>query len=252
MSTPQPTALIADDEPVLRAHLRRRLATLWPRLQIVGEAGDGAEALAQIEAQRPDIAFLDIRMPGPDGLEVARRLAAGRCPCHLVFVTAYYDHAVEAFDHAAVDYLLKPVSDPRLAQCVERLRGRIDSPPADLSLLLRQLRVAGAGYRQWIKATRGEEVHLLPVEEIDYFRSMDKYTSVYRGGEEWIIRTPLSALEGELDPERFWRIHRSALIRVAAVRRAVRDLAGRWFVEIAGYKHPLPVSRVHVHRFKVD
>ncbi len=247
-----PSALIADDEPVLRTHLRRRLESLWPQLRIVGEAGEGETALAMIAAHRPDVAFLDIRMPGPDGLEVARRLAAEKSSCHLVFVTAYDDRAVDAFAQAAVDYLLKPVADARLSQCVERLRERIDTPPADLSGLLRQLQQAKPAYRQWIKATRGEEVHLLAVNEIGYFRALDKYTSVYRCGEEWVIRTPLTALETELDPEQFWRIHRSTLVRVAAVRRAVRDLAGRWFVEIEGCKHKLPVSRAHAYRFKVD
>ncbi len=252
MNSANPTALIADDEPLLRDRLRHRLAALWPRLHVIGEAGDGDQALDLIETEQPDIAFLDIRMPGPDGLDVARRLAERGASCRVVFVTAHDDHAVEAFERAAVDYLLKPVSDERLQQCIERLRVHFDRPAADLSGLLRQLRETPSGYRQWIKATRGDEVHLLPVAEIDYFRAAHKYTSVYRAGREWLIRVPLATLEKELDPQQFWRIHRSTLVRVAAVRRAARDLAGRWFVELDGYKQALPVSRAHAHRFKVD
>lgn len=245
-----PRAIIADDEAALRTDLHRQLARCWPELRIVGVAENGVEALALIERLRPDFAFLDIQMPGMTGLDVAARAPAG---CRVVFVTAYDQFAVQAFDNAAVDYVLKPATEARLMKTVARLRAQLDTAPADTRALLEQITqvLAGKPERlQWIKAARGDEVQLLAIDDVVYFQSSDKYTSVFTRDREWIIRTPLKELEERLDPETFWRIHRNTIVRVAQVKRVTRDFKGHCALELRQRAESLTVSRAYVQRFK--
>ena len=245
-----PTALIADDEPALLEALRRALAECWPELAIVAEARYGADALALIERLRPDIAFLDIKMPSLSGIEVARRAGAR---CHVVFVTAYDEFAIQAFDQAAIDYLLKPVSRERLAGTVARLRERLAALPRELPALLEQLGrrlQAGPQYLQWLQVSHGEEIFVVATEEVDLFQAADKYTLAITAQREWLIRTPLKALEDELDPDRFWRVHRNAIVRVAAIERVTREFGGRLTLHLLGRAQSCPVSRAYGHRFK--
>jgi len=246
----RPTAIVVDDEPQLVTQLVKALAVRWPELEVVGTAGDGERALALVDALRPDVAFLDIQMPGVGGLEVARRLA-GRC--HVVFVTAHDRYALQAFDRAAVDYLLKPVEGERLAATVERLRPRLASPPADLAALVEKLaerlRPPG-GKLQWLQVQQRQDVILVAVEEVDLFQSSEKYTLAFSGEKEWVIRMPLKELEAQLDPDRFWRVHRNAIVRVAAIERVSRDFGGQLAVRLKGSSRTVAVSRAHAARFK--
>lgn len=245
-------ALIADDEEHLRSALRRRLAEVWPELEIVAEAADGEQALELAAATEPDIAFLDIRMPGLDGLEVARRLM-GRC--HLVFVTAYDEYAVDAFERDAVDYLLKPVTEKRLAQTVARLQER-RSPESSVSLaglldqLSANLNITPRPTLQWIRAGHQDRMTQIPVADIRCFISADKYTSVFSGQQEWPIRKTIKELEAELDAQQFWRIHRGAIVNLAFVEGGYRDDSGRWWLRLREHAEPLAVSRAYAHRFK--
>jgi DNA-binding LytR/AlgR family response regulator len=240
--------LIADDEPPLRDWLRRQLAEAAPDAEIVAEAGDGEAALAGIETLRPDAAFLDIRMPGLSGLEVAARAGV---PCRYVFVTAYDEFAIQAFEQAAVDYLLKPVTPDRLAKTMARLAAR---PAADPAALLRELLARLDGARpqalRWLRAGNGEAVEMIDVDTVDRFEAADKYTTVHAGAREWLIRMPLRELERQLDPDAFWRVHRGTLLRVAAIRRVYRDLMGRWWAELQGGGRPVPISRRYAHLFR--
>jgi len=244
-----PTALLVDDEPELLAYLRGALARLWPELQVL-EARDGAAALELFETHRPEVAFLDVQMPGMTGLEVARRLA-GRC--HLVFVTAFEQYALQAFEHAAVDYLLKPVEDERLAEAVERVRARLSAPPPDLSALLAALagQRPSAEHLEWLQVQDHKDLLLVAVDEVDLFQASEKYTVVLgSAGVEWIIRTTLQELEGQLDPARFWRVHRNAIVRVGAVARVSRSPNGQLLVHLRRGAKAVPVSRAYAHRFK--
>jgi len=244
------TALIAEDEPLMRERLREQLQRAWPELEIVAEADDGDEALALFEIHRPSIAFLDIRMPGRDGLDVA---AAIGNECHIVFVTAYDQYALRAFDAGAVDYLLKPVEADRLDACVERVRRTLAAPPADLSPLLAQLRAANpvSGRRlRWIKAAVGKQVRLIAVEDVLYFQSDTKYTRVVLAHSEALIRTPLRDLANELDPERFWQVHRGTIVNVEAIASVLREDAEKQYVLIKGRPERLPVSRQFFHLFR--
>ena len=239
--------LIADDEPPLRDWLRRLLAEVAPDAEIVAEAGDGDAALAQIEALRPDVAFLDIRMPGLSGLEIAARTSA----CRVVFVTAYDEFAIQAFEQAAVDYLLKPVTAERLARTMERLQ----SPPApDQAGLLRDLLARLDDPRpqalRWLRVGNGEAVEMIDVATVDRFESADKYTTVHIGTREWLIRTPLKELERQLDANAFWRVHRGTLLRVAAIKRVQRDLMGRLWAELQAGGPPVAISRRYAHLFR--
>ena len=250
----QPTALIADDEPHLAAHLAQRLAALWPDLEIVASAGNGAEALERIEALRPDIAFLDIRMPGLSGLEVASRLTT---PCRLVFVTAYDQFAVEAFEREAVDYLLKPINDERLGKTIARLRSSLAAaplaPPEALLAQLRELIAAApapaAGPLRWIRAQVGQVIRLVGVDEICYFQASEKYTTVHTRDAELLIRTPIKELAEQLDPAQFWQVHRGTLVNVRQIAAAKRDAMGRLTLHLKNRPETLPVSRAYAHLF---
>ena len=244
-------ALIADDEMHIAEHLRTRLAEAWPGLEVLPLAGNGLEALRALEDDRPQVAFLDIRMPGLTGLEVAGRLTGDT---HVVFVTAYDQYAVEAFDRDAVDYLLKPVSDERLARAVERLRAKLDAhekPPALEDVLARLSRLApAAGRMRWVRALKGELVHQIPVEDVLYFQAQDKYTCVVTREGESLIRMPLAELGPQLDPDSFWQVHRSTIVNMHAVASTRRDLGGRLFVRLKDHRAELPVSRAFAHLFK--
>jgi len=250
----RPTAIIADDEPRLAQYLARRLAALWPELVVAGLAENGPQAQALLAAEAPDVAFLDIRMPGLTGLDVARRAVA----VHVVFVTAYDEYAVDAFEREAVDYLLKPVGDERLALTVERLRRRLadPEPPARLDAALAALAralpdaSAPAGRLAWVRASVGSDVRLIPVDDVCYFEANDKYTSVVTADAEALIRTPLKELLAQLDPQRFWQVHRGTIVNLAHVERATRDLAGRVTLALRTRREPLRVSRAFAHRFK--
>ncbi len=248
-------ALIADDEPHLAEHLCARLAELWPELDVLPLAANGLEALRAIDDDEPQIAFLDIRMPGLTGLDLVKRMQGRPAKTHVVFVTAFDQYAVEAFDREAVDYLLKPVTDERLARAVERLKKKIaaaDAPP-DLAQVLAKIAQAlpAAGTRlRWIRALKGEEVRQIPVDDVIYFQASDKYTCVMTHEGEWLIRTPLAELAPQLDPASFCQIHRSTVVNMAEVASTRRDLGGRVFVRLKDGKTELAVSRAYAHLFK--
>ncbi|PHV11586.1 LytR/AlgR family response regulator transcription factor [Chitinimonas sp. BJB300] len=250
-----PSALIADDEPLLAEYLKAQLANLWPELQIVAIARNGLEAIAALHEHEPDIAFLDIGMPGLSGLEVARS-AHG---CHCVFITAFDQYAVEAFDRDAIDYLLKPYSEERLQRAISKLQDKLASQqPANNGALLESLRLAlgGIGPRNtpqrlsWIRAGQGNEVKLIAINDVCYFHSADKYTTVVTREGEYLIRTPLKELLEQLDAEQFWQVHRATLVNVRDIAEARRDFTGRVTLTLKSRPEPLVVSRAYVHLFK--
>lgn len=247
------TALIADDEEAPREQLRAALARLWPELQLVAASSNGAEAWDDCLAHEPAIAFLDIRMPGLTGLEVARRLAALTQPPLIVFVTAFDDHALAAFEAGAVDYVLKPIDDARLGQTLVRLRARLAQPvPPDTTALQRLLAALpqARALPRPIQASVGREVQLILPEEVVYFEADARYTRVVHQGGEALIRTPLRELLTQLDPEQFWQIHRSALVNSRCIARAVRIDEGNMVVTLRGRDEKLPVSRQFQALFK--
>jgi DNA-binding LytR/AlgR family response regulator len=249
----KPTAIIADDEQHLATYLHDRLTALWPELSVVGIAKNGLEAMKLMDDEAPQIAFLDIRMPGLNGMEVAARLDRRT---HVVFVTAYDQYAVEAFDQQAADYLLKPVSDERLERAIARLKERLAKAqaPGDVAGLLKQLaQIVPANknaYLRWIRASHGETVRQIPVEDVTYLQAQDKYVSVYTKDGESLIRTPLSDLTAQLDPNEFWQIHRSTIVNINKVASTRRDVMGKVIVKLKDSKTELPVSRAYVHLFK--
>jgi DNA-binding LytR/AlgR family response regulator len=247
-------ALIADDEPHLAEHLKARLAVAWPELEVLPLAANGLDALRAITEDEPEVAFLDIRMPGLTGLELAGRIDGG---VHVVFVTAYDQYAVEAFDRDAVDYLLKPVTDERLAKCVERLKAKLAAAAAPpgldqvLATLARALPgAAGPGKLRWVRALKGEVVHQIPVDDVLYFQAADKYTCVTTREGEALIRLPLAELAVQLDAEVFWQVHRSTVVNMNEVASTRRDLGGRTFVKLKDGRTELAVSRAYAHLFK--
>ena len=254
-----PRALIADDEVHLAHYLRDQLAKLWPELEIVAVARNGFEAAAQIAELQPDIAFLDIQMPGLTGLEVAAGIEG---LTRVVFVTAYDEYALTAFDAEALDYVLKPVTTERLARTVERLqralepRAAADEGAVDddrLARALRTLQVSpapAAAPLRWIRASQGELTHQVAVADVMFFHADDKYTCVRTAQAEYLIRTPVTELIAQLDGQQFWQIHRSTIVNLAHLAGTRRDEASRLFVRIAGWKDELPVSRAYVHLFK--
>jgi DNA-binding LytR/AlgR family response regulator len=243
-----PTALIAEDEPMLRSQLKSRLAEAWPELAIIAEAANGADALAMVDAHQPDIVFLDIRMPVKSGIEVARALE-GRC--HAVFVTAYDEYAVAAFDEGAVDYVLKPVSPERIAKVVARLKSRLASAPLDLSAVLARLAAReGGGFLKWIRASLGATMKLIAVDDVLYFQAEDKYTKVVTAAGDAHIKKPIKELFEELDPEAFWQIHRATIVNLRAIARIERDWRDQPVISLRDRNEKLTVSRTFAHRFK--
>jgi DNA-binding LytR/AlgR family response regulator len=244
-----PTALIAEDEARLRAQLVELLHQVWPDLTIVAEAEDGPQALAALAAHSPDVLFLDIRMPGLSGIDVARA-AAGRA--HVVFITAYDEYAVEAFERGAVDYLLKPVDAPRLIDTVRRLRERLAGPPGDLRELLDKINARETpGTLRWIQASVGNKLRFITVDEVLYFEADSKYVRVVTAKGEATIRKPIRELAAELDPQRFWQIHRGTIVNIDAIDTVVRsDDDGRMEVRIKQTGSMLPVSETYRHRFR--
>lgn len=245
-------AVIADDEPLLAAHLKARLTALWPELTIVGVAANGVEAKTLIESLQPDIAFLDIRMPGMSGLEVIPALApAVAARTRFVFVTAYDEFAVQAFEREAVDYLLKPVADERLLAAIARLR-RAAAPVAadDLLQRLSALLPAKAEHLRWVRASVGNDVRLVPVDEVCYFQAADKYTAVMTKDAELLIRTPIKELIAELDPQQFWQVHRGTLVNVRQIATARHDALGRVTLSLRDRSDKVSVSRSYAHLFR--
>jgi len=244
------TAIIAEDEPLLADELADALARLWPELEIVGRARDGIEAVRMVEAHNPDVVFLDIQMPGMTGLDVAKQLGAR---AHIVFVTAFDQHAIAAFEHGAIDYVLKPVAVPRLATAVARVKERLGRAPADLSGVLRDLaanRGDGRTFLRWVNASMGQTIKLITVEEICYFKADSKYTLVVTPAGESLIKKPIKELCDELDPSQFWQIHRSTLVNVNFVAGVARDFRGHLQLKLKQRNESLPVSESYTHLFR--
>jgi DNA-binding LytR/AlgR family response regulator len=281
--TPVVRAVLADDERLMREQLRARLAEVWPELEVVAEARNGLEAVQLVEQHRPDIVFLDIRMPGLTGVEAARQIAQLPPPARsgdagdaaqeedaplpeIVFITAYDQYAVEAFEQGVADYVLKPAERERLQVTVGRIRGRLAARaegrdvPADaatgvpLQQLLHQLqnRLAGTTpqYLQWIQANVGPAIQMIAVDEVLFFISDEKYTRVQTAQVEALIRKPIKELVDELDPQLFWQIHRSTLVNVKAIAGITRDFRGRQIVSVRGHPERLEVSRSYAGLFK--
>jgi DNA-binding LytR/AlgR family response regulator len=279
------TAVLADDERLMREQLRARLTEVWPELQIVAEARNGMEAVQLVDQHRPDIVFLDIRMPGLTGVEAARQIAqlAPRAPPdgdddgdkdgeddgwlpEIVFITAYDQYAVEAFEQGVADYVLKPAERERLLVTVDRVRRRLaarrdatgatPAPPGpNLQLLLHQLSSrlnpgSTPNYLQWIQAAVGQAIQMIPVDEVLFFISDEKYTRVQTAQVEALIRKPIKELVDEIDPQRFWQIHRSTLVNVKAIAGVTRDFRGRQIVAVKGHPQKLEVSRSYTGLFK--
>ena len=249
-------ALIADDEPHLAQHLQQQLARLWPELEIVAVAGNGIEAAAAIAELEPDLAFLDIRMPGLSGLEVAQGIE-GRT--RAIFVTAYDEYAVQAFEHAALDYLLKPLRTERLQRTIDRVRQALAAPPGEDAALAQVLRrLAGQGacagerlpHLRYVRAAKGGMVHNIPVAEVLFFQADDKYTVVRTAADEFLIRTPIAELAARLDPDEFWQVHRATIVNLAHLAGTRRDEASRLFLRMRGFDRELPVSRAYVPLFQ--
>jgi len=248
-------AIIADDEPLLAKHLKARLAGLWPQLEIAGVAANGIEARDMIEGLRPDIAFLDIRMPGLTGLEVVQTLSPeARRACRVVFVTAYDEFAVQAFEREAVDYLLKPVADDRLQSAIERLQRALPAPASaqsdDLLQRLQAMMRRPGEHLRWVRASVGNDVRLVAADEICYFQATDKYTAVFTRDTELLIRTPIKELAEQLDPEQFWQVHRGTLVNAKQIVSARHDAFGRVSLKLRDRPEALAVSRGHAHLFR--
>jgi len=245
-----PRAIIAEDESLLREQLRDLLAAAWPELEIVALAEDGAQAIRALEEQKPDVLFLDIQMPEATGLEVAR-LASGRC--HVVFVTAYDQYAVAAFEEGAVDYVMKPLSGARIATAVQRVKERLKATPANMTGLLDNLadppRRTGH-YLRWINASHGEDVQLITIEEVKYFQSDTKYTRVVAARREGLIRKSIKELVEELDPSIFWQMHRATIVNLNAVESVGRDMNGHVVLRLKERPEVLQVSQPYAHLFR--
>ncbi len=246
------TALIAEDEAPQRQALRRLLASLWPQLEVVAECGDGSAALAALELHRPQVVFLDIRMPGASGFDVAEHACH---IAHIVFTTAYEEHAVRAFETGALDYVLKPITSERLGKTLLRVRERMQSGVPDVAAAIENLRQslivpARSAYIRWITATAGSVIKMFPIEEILFFKSDEKCTRVVTRGEEAVIRTSLKELLDALDPDAFWQIHRSVIVQVRSIKHVRRNDLGAMQVTIEGSSEALPVSHAFQYRFR--
>ncbi len=251
---PAPTAIVADDEHLMREQLVGSLKEAWPELQILGEAGNGREAVAMVQSLEPDIVFLDINMPEMDGIKAAQALAG---QARVVFVTAYDQYAIKAFEQGAIDYVLKPVDPERLALTCQRLRERLEQKSDPMDDLLEQLsqRLGSGGlkpreYIRWVQASVGNTIRMIPTSDVLYFRAEDKYTRVQTEGFEALIRKPIKDLIDELDPREFWQIHRSTVVRVDAVAQVSRNMHGKQIVQVKGRDDKLEVSRTFSHLFK--
>ncbi|WP_227746867.1 LytR/AlgR family response regulator transcription factor [Paraburkholderia franconis] len=272
-----PTALIAEDEPPIAAALQRELTAAWPALRIVATVDNGRDAIERIGALQPDIAFLDISMPGATGLDVARACADLASPPQIVFVTAYDQYALDAFDAAAIDYLLKPVDASRLARTVERLRAPLARSPmdaapaadvhADLQRVLGQLeqitrsvqldsrsqdsaRSAQSAPLRYLRASSGSDIRIVPVDDVLYFEAADKYVVVTTRTGELLIRTSLKELCAQLDPARFWQVHRSTVVNVDQVESATVSTLGKMSLKLRGYARAVAVSKQYAHLFR--
>ncbi|PSW05241.1 LytR/AlgR family response regulator transcription factor [Photobacterium lipolyticum] len=248
------TAVIADDEPLLRYHLNQTLAEVWPQLEVVASDQDGKSVLASIKQYQPDIAFLDIRMPGLDGISVAKALKSIDKVPLIVFVTAYDEYAIKAFDEQAIDYLLKPFNETRLLQTCERIQHYLKNRYSEtqegnklsidvLKSLVATIKSPANQYLRWIKASKGDDICLISVDEVNYLHAEAKYVSVYTHDDEYLIRTPLKELIKQLDPDVFWQIHRSTIVRVDAIEKVKRDFTGRMVVYLQDTGEKLTVSR---------
>ncbi len=269
----RPRAVLADDERLMREQLRARLAEVWPELEIVAEARNGLEAVALVELHRPDIVFLDIRMPGLTGVDAARQIAQlppadgkdDEPMPEIVFITAYDQYAIEAFEQGVVDYVLKPAERERLQLTAARLRRRLDArrrgepapdmPAQPLQQLLHQLSARmnpgqAPNYLKWVQATVGQAIQMIAVDEVLFFVSDEKYTRVQTAQVEALIRKPIKELVDELDPQQFWQIHRSTLVNVKAIGGVTRDFRGRQIVSVRGHAERLEVSRSYTGLFK--
>lgn len=250
LPAPRPRAVIAEDEPLLLEGLRAALARAWPELEVVAEAVDGVQALEALQTHRPDAVFLDIEMPGASGLEVARA-ASGRC--HVVFITAFDQYAVDAFEHGAVDYLLKPLAPARLALALERLRERIHHTPPSLQRLLEQLDRPSAPARRplrWLTVAVGRTLQLITCDEVCYFQADNKYTLVVTPTGQPLIHKTIRELAVELDPEVFLQVHRGTIVNLNAIAAIERDLRGSLKLRLKQRSERLPVSASFEHLFR--
>ncbi len=249
------SAIIADDEAPLRSHLHNMLCNLWPELEISGLANNGEEAIKLIQENKPDIAFLDIKMPVCDGLQVAMK--AGNL-CHIVFVTAYDNYAIDAFENEVVDYILKPIDEGRLQKTIGRLKCHLSEKRLtkhEWKILIEKIDKARTNqdsdsYLRWIKASRQEDTLLISVDDIYYFMASDKYTSVISKDQDYLIRKTIRELESELDPNLFWRIHRSTLVNTTYIDVARKMFNGRYILHLKNIKDTLTVSRSYASKFK--
>ncbi|WP_114634395.1 LytR/AlgR family response regulator transcription factor [Vibrio splendidus] len=279
---PNVTAIIADDEALLRHHLDKSLAEVWPELEIVSKATNGLEAMQSIQQLKPDVAFLDIRMPELDGISLAKQLNKLDSPPLVVFITAYDEYAVKAFEHNAMDYLLKPINEERLLATCQKVQARLSSNQTqsgstpeqpDIAALMSQLQQLSQStsqqaqppyqsqplYQQkkkhltWLKASVGEDIHLIAVDDVAYFKAEDKYVSIFKKGqdgslEEYILRVSLKELIAQLNPDEFWQIHRSVVVKVSAIDKVKKGLSGQMSAYVSGEK--LPISRASQGLFK--
>lgn len=252
---PKTTAIIADDEELSRAHLKKQLLKIWPDLVISGEAENGLESIDLIEAHQPDVVFLDIRMPGKSGMEVAKKIPH---QCNIVFITAYDQYAVDAFENEAIDYLLKPVLEERLEKTVARIKDKImkEDDLSNMPEVIERLssilnrRADSSGYLKWIRAQIDHSVRLIPVEKVYFFQASDKYTRVVTKNREALIRKAISELAAELDPDRFFKIHRKTIVNVNFIEKIDTSATGRGLVKLKGRSEIHTVSRSYTHLFR--
>lgn len=245
-----PTAVIAEDEPLLRAELRETLGKLWPELVICAEVDNGYDAVQALQRHSPQVMFLDIQMPGLNGLEVAQQ-ASGKS--NIVFISAYDRHALEAFEHGALDYVHKPISAARLLTTIERVKQKLQAPAPDLremAGLLRSLTAQGGDHLKWLTVPHGSEVRLLMVDEICYLQADNKYTTVATASAQFLLSSTLKVVREQLDPRMFWQIHRSYVVNVAAIRAVNRNFRGTLDVQLKQRAETLPVSAAYAHLFK--
>src|SRR5258707_14670165 len=245
-----PTAVIAEDEPLLREEVRNTLAELWPELTICAEAADGLQAIEALDNFQPHILFLDIQMPGRNGLEVARH-ASGKA--HVVFITAYDEYAVQAFEEGALDYVLKPISPERMKLTVQRLQERMREPPADLSHLadlLKTIVKPEAQYLKWLTVPHASELRVVAVSEILYLQADNKYTTIATRSSSFLLNSSLKEMQSKLDPAVFWQIHRSTVVNISAIDTIYRSFRGALEIKLKDRSELLPVSAAHAHRFK--